>query len=45
MENGTRLDCAGGFGATTVVTATFGFVAVSRVLKKLQERAAREQAL
>jgi tRNA A37 threonylcarbamoyladenosine dehydratase len=27
------------------VTATFGFVAVSRVLKKLQERAAREQSV
>ena len=44
MENGTRLDCAGGFGAAVAVTASFGFVAVSRVLKKMQERAAREQA-
>ncbi|OZG70247.1 tRNA cyclic N6-threonylcarbamoyladenosine(37) synthase TcdA [Hahella sp. CCB-MM4] len=31
----TRLDCASGFGAATAVTATFGFVAASRVLKKL----------
>lgn len=45
MENGTRLDCAGGFGASVAVTASFGFVAVSRVLKKMQERAAREQSL
>lgn len=45
MENGTRLDCAGGFGAAVAVTASFGFVAVSRVLKKIQERAAREQSL
>lgn len=30
-----RMDCASGFGAVTVVTGTFGFVAVSRVLKKL----------
>ncbi len=30
-----RLDCSGGFGAVTVVTASFGFAAVSRVLKKL----------
>ncbi len=44
MENGTRLDCAGGFGASVAVTASFGFVAVSRVLKKMQERAAREQS-
>jgi tRNA A37 threonylcarbamoyladenosine dehydratase len=43
LANGTRLDCAGGFGATSVVTASFGFVAVARVLAKLQQRAAREQ--
>ncbi len=40
----TRLDCAGGFGASTCVTATFGFVAVSRVLQKLYERHLRQQA-
>jgi len=38
---GVRLDCEGGFGASTVVTATFGFVAVARVIDKLIERAAR----
>lgn len=32
-----RLDCSGGFGAVTVVTASFGFAAVSRVLKKLAQ--------
>ena len=31
----TKMDCASGFGASTVVTATFGFVAVSRIIKKL----------
>lgn len=30
-----RLDCEGGFGAAMTVTATFGLVAVSRVLEKL----------
>ncbi|RTE66458.1 tRNA cyclic N6-threonylcarbamoyladenosine(37) synthase TcdA [Amphritea opalescens] len=40
-DGNTRLDCSGGFGASTCVTATFGFVAVSRVLKKMLERAAR----
>lgn len=30
-----RMDCASGFGAVTVVTGTFGFVAASRVLTKL----------
>lgn len=29
------MDCASGFGAATVVTATFGFVAVARIIKKL----------
>ncbi len=29
------MDCASGFGASTMVTATFGFVAVARVVKKL----------
>ncbi|MGL4995900.1 MAG: tRNA cyclic N6-threonylcarbamoyladenosine(37) synthase TcdA [Deefgea sp.] len=32
---GVRLDCEGGFGAAMTVTATFGLVAVSRVLKSL----------
>ncbi|SEG10478.1 tRNA cyclic N6-threonylcarbamoyladenosine(37) synthase TcdA [Marinobacterium lutimaris] len=40
----TRLDCSGGFGASTCVTATFGFVAVSRVLLKLYERHQRANA-
>lgn len=31
-----RLDCSAGFGAVTVVTASFGLTAVSQVLKKLQ---------
>jgi len=43
IEDGqTRLDCSGGFGSCTQVTASFGFVAVSRVLKKLQERQERK---
>lgn len=45
MDGNTRLDCAGGFGAATCVTATFAFVAVSRVLKKLVERAQRQGRL
>lgn len=39
----TRLDCSGGFGATTVVTGSFAFAAVSRVLQKMMERAERER--
>lgn len=34
-DGNMKMDCASGFGATTVVTATFGFTAVSYVLKKL----------
>lgn len=33
-----RLDCSGGFGATTHVTATFAFFAVSRAIDKLLKR-------
>lgn len=34
-EGSKRMDCANGFGASTMVTATFGFVAVSRIIEKL----------
>lgn len=34
-ESGTRLDCEGGFGAATMVTGTFGFVAAARVVQKI----------
>lgn len=41
----TRLDCTGGFGSCTPVTGTFGFVAASRVLKKMLEKAKRQRKL
>ncbi|QSX39160.1 tRNA cyclic N6-threonylcarbamoyladenosine(37) synthase TcdA [Shewanella sedimentimangrovi] len=34
-----RMDCSSGFGAVTMVTGTFGFMAASRVLYKLQQKA------
>ncbi|MDN5370338.1 MAG: tRNA threonylcarbamoyladenosine dehydratase [Shewanella sp.] len=34
-----RMDCSAGFGAVTSVTGTFGFVAASRVLLKLAQKA------
>jgi tRNA A37 threonylcarbamoyladenosine dehydratase len=43
-DGNTRLDCAGGFGASTCVTASFGFAAVARVLEKMQQRWEREAA-
>ncbi|WP_210395212.1 tRNA cyclic N6-threonylcarbamoyladenosine(37) synthase TcdA [Motiliproteus sediminis] len=39
-DGAMRLDCNSGFGASTCVTATFGFVAVGRVLSKLAESVA-----
>lgn len=35
VGEGVRLDCAGGFGAVTMVTASFGMVAAARVVDKL----------
>ena len=37
-DGATGMDCSSGFGASTAVTATFGLVAASRVLKKLAEK-------
>jgi len=38
---GVRLDCTSGFGSVTMVTASFGFVAASKVVEKLIRAAAR----
>lgn len=38
LEGGSRLDCAGGFGAATMVTATFGFAAAAKVVEKIVQR-------
>lgn len=41
MEGSTKLDCSSGFGAATMVTATFGFVAATKVIEKLVRKAER----
>jgi Dinucleotide-utilizing enzymes involved in molybdopterin and thiamine biosynthesis family 1 len=41
-EGPKRMDCASGFGAATMVTASFGFVAVSHALKKMMAKAERQ---
>lgn len=41
-EGPKRMDCASGFGAATMVTATFGFVAVAHALKKMLAKAWRQ---
>ncbi len=38
LDGSMKMDCSSGFGAVTQVTATFGFVAASRVLKKLADK-------
>ncbi|TAA43602.1 tRNA cyclic N6-threonylcarbamoyladenosine(37) synthase TcdA [Corallincola spongiicola] len=38
-DGSTRLDCAGGFGAATMVTATFGFIAAARAVDKVLAKA------
>jgi len=35
VGEGVRLDCAGGFGAVTMVTATFGMVAAAQAVQRL----------
>ena len=35
LDEGAKLDCSQGFGAATMVTGTFAFVAVSEAIKKL----------
>lgn len=39
----TKLDCATGFGASVMVTASFGLFAASRAINKLAERYEREK--
>lgn len=41
-EGPKRMDCAAGFGAATMVTASFGFIAVSHALKKFLARKQRQ---
>lgn len=43
LQGSTRLDCASGFGAATMVTATFGFAAAAKVVEKIVQKAEREQ--
>jgi len=41
LEEGASLDCSQGFGAATMVTATFGFVAASEAIKRIVKKAQR----
>lgn len=39
LQDGVKLDCAGGFGASTMVTATVGLQAAAKVIEKVLARA------
>ncbi|MFL0810110.1 MAG: tRNA cyclic N6-threonylcarbamoyladenosine(37) synthase TcdA [Agarilytica sp.] len=34
MQDGVRLDCAGGFGSSVMVTGTFGFIAANKAIER-----------
>lgn len=38
-DGAVNLDCSGGFGAATMVTASFGFIAAAKVAEKLAQKA------
>lgn len=42
--HGVSLDCSFGYGASSCVTATFGFIAAARVIEKLKDKTKTESA-
>jgi tRNA A37 threonylcarbamoyladenosine dehydratase len=38
LEAGVKLDCAGGFGSSVMVTGTFGFVAATKAVERYLEK-------
>ncbi len=38
MQDGTKLDCAGGFGSSSMVTGSFGFIAAARAIERYLEK-------
>ena len=39
MNGGVKLDCSGGFGASTMVAGSFGFLAAARAIERYLQRA------
>jgi tRNA A37 threonylcarbamoyladenosine dehydratase len=39
LAQGVKLDCAGGFGSSVMVTATFGLAAATKAIERYLERA------
>jgi tRNA A37 threonylcarbamoyladenosine dehydratase len=42
LEAGVKLDCAGGFGSSLMVTGTFGFVAATKAIERYLEKTLNE---
>lgn len=38
LQDGTKLDCAGGFGSSVMVTGTFGFLAATRAIERYLQK-------
>lgn len=38
LQNGVKLDCAGGFGSAVMVTGTFGFLAANKAIERYLSR-------
>jgi len=38
LQEGVKLDCAGGFGSSVMVTGTFGFVAATKAIERYLEK-------
>jgi len=39
LQEGVKLDCAGGFGSATMVTGTFGFVCAAKAIERYLQKA------
>lgn len=42
LQEGVKLDCAGGFGSSVMVTGTFGFMAATRAIERYLSKTASE---
>jgi tRNA A37 threonylcarbamoyladenosine dehydratase len=38
LADGVKLDCAGGFGSSVMVTGTFGFIAATRAIERYLDK-------
>jgi tRNA A37 threonylcarbamoyladenosine dehydratase len=43
LQDGVKLDCAGGFGSSVMVTGTFGFLAATKAIERYLQRVAEQE--